>query len=146
MRLTTFTDYAVKILLYLAAHPARPSTLAEIADTYAIPRSRIAKVAVELEREGYVTNVRGRGGGLSLARPTAEINMGRLIRHTEGCIDLVGCSTCVARRVCRLTSPLDEAVAAFFAVLDRHSLDDVLNRDGARRLFDGLPLHAPAAV
>src|SRR5690606_14712883 len=79
---------------------------------------------------GYLESVRGRNGGIRLARPPAGINVGALIRHTEDDFDLVGCGSCLIAPACGLTSVLDEALSAFLSVLDSYSLADVLARKG----------------
>ena len=88
------------------------------------------KVVNDLVNAGYLESVRGRNGGIRLARPPEEINVGALIRHTEDDFDLVGCGSCLIAPACGLTSVLDEALLAFLRVLDSYSLADVLARRG----------------
>ncbi len=125
MRLTQFSDYAVRVMLYLAAHTERLCSIAEIAGAYEISENNLMKVVCKLAARGYIESVRGRNGGIRLGRPVAEINIGQLIRYTEGHIDLVGCAQCKLNGVCKLPGPLDMALAAFFSVLDRYSLADI---------------------
>lgn len=134
MRLTRFSDYAIRVMLYLAARTDRLCSIGEIAKAYDISQNHLMKVASDLAASGYVEAVRGRNGGLRLARPAGEINVGRLIRHTEGAIDLVGCGDCKLRSACGLPDPLAEALEAFFAVLERYTLADVLDDKGKRLL------------
>jgi Rrf2 family nitric oxide-sensitive transcriptional repressor len=134
MRLTRFSDYAVRVMLYLATHPDRLCSIGEIAKAYDISQNHLMKVVSDLAAHGYVEALRGRNGGLRLARPAPDINIGRLIRHTEGEIDLVGCSECKLNGACSLPDPLDQALAAFFAVLERYTLADVMG-DKAERLL-----------
>ena len=135
MRLTRFSDYAVRVMLYLAAHTDRLCSIGEVAKAYEISQNHLMKVVSDLSGSGYVEALRGRHGGLRLARPASDINIGRLIRHTEGEIDLVGCAECKLNGACQLPDPLDQALAAFFAVLERYTLADVMGRDGGVRLM-----------
>ena len=130
MRLTRYTDYAMRVLLYLGQKPERLCAIAEIARAYAISQNHLMKVVNDLVNAGYLESVRGRNGGIRLARPAAEINVGALIRHTEDDFDLVGCGSCIIAPACGLTCVLDEALRAFMAVLDRYSLADLLARKG----------------
>ncbi|HTQ70336.1 MAG TPA: Rrf2 family transcriptional regulator, partial [Acidocella sp.] len=91
MRLTRFTDYAVRVMLYLAAHEDRLCSIAEIAKSYGISQNHLMKVVSDLAGAGYVQSLRGRGGGIRLARAATDINIGQMVRHTEGKVDLVGC-------------------------------------------------------
>jgi Rrf2 family transcriptional regulator, nitric oxide-sensitive transcriptional repressor len=134
MRLTRFSDYAVRVMLYLAAHTDRLCSIGEIAKAYEISQNHLMKVVSDLAAHGYIEALRGRNGGLRLAREATEINIGRLIRHTEGEIDLVGCAECKINGACRLPGPLDQALVAFFTVLERYTLADVLG-DQAERLL-----------
>jgi Rrf2 family nitric oxide-sensitive transcriptional repressor len=130
MRLTRYTDYAMRVLLYLGQEPGRLSSIAEIARAYGISQNHLMKVANDLVNAGYLESVRGRNGGIRLARPATEINVGALIRHTEDDFDLVGCGSCIIASACGLTSILDEALQAFMGVLGAYSLADVLARKG----------------
>jgi Rrf2 family nitric oxide-sensitive transcriptional repressor len=135
LRLTQFTDYAVRVMLYLAAHTERLCVIGEISSAYDISDNHLMKVVSKLAAAGYVESVRGRHGGVRLGRPAAEINIGELIRYTEGQIDLVGCAQCKLNGMCNLPGPLDLALAAFFAVLERYTLADILGtQDGVRLL------------
>ena len=135
MRLTQYTDYALRVMLYLARHPDRLCSIQEIATAYDISKNHLMKIINDLVHAGFLISVRGRNGGIRLARPPGGINVGALIRHTENDFDLVGCGRCIIAPACGMTSVLDEAVAAFLAVLDRYSLADALARKG-----DFLPL------
>jgi Rrf2 family transcriptional regulator, nitric oxide-sensitive transcriptional repressor len=128
MRLTRYSDYAMRVLLYLAARPDRVSSISDIAKTYGISQNHLMKVVHDLGKAGYVTSNRGRHGGIRLARPAEDIRVGPLLRHTEDGFDLVDCPNCLLSGGCGLSSVLDEALAAFMAVLDRYSLDDLVNR------------------
>ena len=128
MRLTLYSDYAIRVLLYLGARPERLCPIGEIAGAYGISRNHLMKVANDLAREGFVASARGRFGGLRLGRPADEINVGAVIRHTEDGFDLADCARCVIAPACGLTGALDEALAAFMAVLDGYTLADLLDR------------------
>lgn len=128
MRLTLFTDYSIRVLLYLGARPDRLCSIAEVARGYGVSQNHMMKVVNELVRSGYVESVRGRFGGIRLARAPEEINIGTVIRHTEDGFDLLDCGTCVIAPACGLTGVLKEAVGAFLKVLDAYSLADLLKR------------------
>lgn len=128
MKLTLFTDYSIRVLLYLAARPDRRCSIAEIARAYRISQNHLMKVVNDLARSGYIDSVRGRGGGIRLGKQAKEINIGALIRHTEEGFDLVDCPSCVIAPACGMTSVLREAVSAFLDVLDRYSLADLMQK------------------
>ena len=130
MRLTRYTDFAMRVLLYLGRHPDKLCSIAEVARAYGVSQNHLMKIVSDLVSAGYVESVRGRSGGIRLGRPPAEINVGALIRHTEDDFDLVGCGACIISPACGLTGVLDEALVAFMAVLDRYTLADVLARKG----------------
>lgn len=141
MRLTRYSDYAMRVLLYLGARPDRLCAIAEISRAYGISQNHLMKVVNDLVNAGYVASVRGRFGGIRLARPPDEINVGTVIRHTEDGFDLVDCGGCIIAPACGLTGALAEALAAFMAVLDSYTLEDLL----AKRA-DFAALFAPAAA
>jgi Rrf2 family nitric oxide-sensitive transcriptional repressor len=130
MRLTRYTDYAMRVLLYLGRHPGELASIAGIARKYGISQNHLMKVVNDLVNAGYLESVRGRNGGIRLARPPAEVNVGALIRHTEDDFDLVECAACLIAPACGMTSVFDEALLAFLRVLDSYSLADVLARKG----------------
>jgi Rrf2 family nitric oxide-sensitive transcriptional repressor len=132
MKLTSFTDYSLRVLIYLATQPERRATIAEIARAFSISESHLTKVVHFLGKHGLLANVRGKGGGLGLARPPNEIFVGAVVRQTEGgalpaeCFD-VAHNTCTLTRICRLRGALREAVEAFYAVLDKYTLQDLVH-------------------
>lgn len=130
MRLTTFSDYALRILMYLALHPDRFVTIGEIAIAYRISSNHLMKVTQSLAGSGMVTTLRGQHGGLRLARPASEIRVGDVIRLTEPDRMLAPCSECVIQPGCVLPSVLDHAIAAFMAVLDAHCVADLVADPG----------------
>lgn len=137
MRLTRYTDYAMRVLLRLAVQPDEVCSIAEIARAYGISQNHLMKVAHDLGKAGYIESVRGRSGGIRLAQPADRINVGEVVRQTEQGFELVECGTCVIAPACGLTGVLDEALAAFMAVLDRYTLADLLlKRSKLMRLFN----------
>lgn len=132
MRLTQFTDYSLRVLIYLGLHDAdRLCTIRDIARDYRISENHLMKVVHGLARLGYVESVRGRGGGLRLAQVPSAIAIGAVVRATEDDVDLVECfdatrNTCQITEACALRHALVEARAAFFAVLDGYRLSDLL--------------------
>jgi Rrf2 family nitric oxide-sensitive transcriptional repressor len=134
MRLTDWTDYALRMVLYLGS-VGRRATIQEICDAYGLSRNHLVRVAGRLARLGYLDAGRGRGGGVSLARAPASIRIGDLVRKIEPRFDLVECfredDACTIRSACRLKGVLADALEAFFHELDRHTLSDLL-RDRVR--------------
>lgn len=132
MRLTSFTDFAFRLLIYAAARDGRLVTIEEVVDHFEISRGHLMKVARALTGSGYLTAVRGRGGGLRLARPPQEIGLGDVVRATEPDFALVECfetrNHCVITPKCRLRIILNESLDAFVAVLDRYTLSDLMLR------------------
>jgi Rrf2 family nitric oxide-sensitive transcriptional repressor len=137
MRLTQFTDYALRLLIYAATHDDRLVIIEEVAQAYGISRNHLMKVANHLTREGYLRAVRGRSGGLALARPAAEIRLGAVIRSTEPDFVMVECfgdnNGCRITPACRLKGILGRALKSFLVEMDEHSLAE-LTLDPA--LFD----------
>jgi Rrf2 family nitric oxide-sensitive transcriptional repressor len=131
MRLTSYTDYSMRVLLYLGARPDRTCSVAEISRAYGISQNHLVKVVQGLGKLGYVASARGRTGGIRLAKAPSDISIGQVIRETEDDFALVDCQRCVISTACGLTSVLDEALAAFMAVLDSYTLVDLLTRRGA---------------
>jgi Rrf2 family transcriptional regulator, nitric oxide-sensitive transcriptional repressor len=129
MRLTSFTDFALRTLMRLAADPERAFTTEEIAQTYGISRNHLTKVVRELAEGGFIRTQRGAGGGMRLARPAAEIMLGTVVRRMEAPQPLVECfrqdgGECVMSAQCRLKARLAHAREAFLADLDHSSLAD----------------------
>ncbi len=136
MRLTVQTDYALRMLMHLACRADALVTIHEIAERYAISKNHLMKVAHGLGRAGFIETVRGRSGGLRLARPAEEIPVGAVARRTERASVLVECfpggnGGCLITPHCRLKSVLEEAQEAFFRVLDRYSVHDLVKRNPA---------------
>jgi Rrf2 family nitric oxide-sensitive transcriptional repressor len=147
MQLTSFTDYALRVLVYAAVHSDRRCQTADVAGTFGISRHHVVKVVNELAHLGYVDTVRGRDGGFQLARPPAAIRLGEVVRRTEGSIAIVECfdprtSTCPLMPACGLKDALGEAFGAFLAVLDRHTLADLMAEPRWLARVRGLPRQA----
>ena len=130
MRLTQFSEYALRLLIFAAAHPDRLVTVEEAATSYDISRTHLMKVCHQLTRAGFLRAIRGRSGGLVLARAPSEIGIGEVLRLTEPDFALVECfgggKDCVIAPRCRLQGVLHEALAAFLATVDRYTLADLM--------------------
>lgn len=130
MRLTMMSDYALRLLMYAAQQPDRLCTIAEVAQAYAISEAHLMKVTHRLALGGWLVTLRGKGGGLRLARPPEQINLGAVVRGIEPDFFLVECfgggSTCTLTDHCRLTGVLQNALQGFMDGLDRHTLADIV--------------------
>lgn len=151
MKLTAFTDYSLRVLIYLASQPSQRVTIARIATSFDISEHHLVKVVHFLGKQGWLTNVRGKGGGLELGERPERIVVGRVVRETEGTPMLADCfgetgGDCQIAPDCRLRGVLGEALAAFYAVLDRYTLVDLVNNREqlARVLFLDAPRRAGA--
>jgi len=134
MQLTRFTDYSLRTLLFLGAHPDRLCTIAEIAQAYGVSGNHLMKVVNRLSVAGYVEAVRGKGGGLRLARAPRLIHVGEVVRAMEERFDIVEClnaehQACPLLPGCTLKSILVDAQRQFMSALDGHTLDDILGAD-----------------
>ena len=130
MQLTTHTDYALRLLIYLALFKAEPAlTVQDAAARYGISTNHLAKVAQSLVQQGYITSQRGRGGGLALTHDPADINIGEVVRTLES-FNLVECfsddSMCKIERDCKLAEAIDAAREAFLQTLERYTLADLV--------------------
>lgn len=138
MRLTRYTDYAMRVLLHLAARDDGLASIGEIARLYDISQNHLMKVVQDLGKAGFVRTVRGRGGGIALAMPADRIVVGRVVRHTEDGFQLVDCTACVIAPACSLPRALNEATAAFIAVLDKYTVADLMDRRHQMRGLFGI--------
>ena len=140
MRLTAFTDYALRVLLYTAAHDDQLTTIAEIQKSFDVSKGHLMKIVHLLSTEGYLHAVRGRSGGIRLAKAPEDINLGELVRLTEPDFKLVECfgrgNHCLISQYCRLPGPLNAALIAFMATLDGYTLKDMMLKKAS---FDGPP-------
>ena len=141
MHLTRYTDYSLRVLIYLAVQQEELATIEEIAKAYGISNAHLTKIVHQLGRAGYVETVRGRGGGLRLAQPPEKIRVGEVVRHTEA-MALVECfdpktSHCRIEPVCDLRAALRDALEAFLRTLDGYTLADLVvrRRKPLARLF-----------
>jgi Rrf2 family transcriptional regulator, nitric oxide-sensitive transcriptional repressor len=130
MKLTAFTDYSLRVLLYLAADPNQRATISAIASAFDISENHLVKVVHFLGKQGWIETVRGKGGGIQLVRSPGAINVGRVVRDTEGIALPAECflpegNECILTPVCRLKNVLADAVKAFYAVLDQYTLADI---------------------
>ena len=136
MKITTFSDYSLRVLIYLTVHGETKSTAAKIAKDYDISFHHVAKAAQWLAREGYVSSERGRSGGMALRLAPEDINIGHILKKTEADTVLVDCmrangGQCCISPSCGLKFALFEAQTAFYAALDKYSLADISNKKTA---------------
>jgi Rrf2 family transcriptional regulator, nitric oxide-sensitive transcriptional repressor len=145
MKLSTFTDYSLRLLMFLATRPGERATIAQVATAFGVSEHHLVKVAHSLGKAGWLANVRGKGGGLELAVPPEAIVIGEVVRHTEGRAVMAECfadgNECNITPQCRLRGVLAESVAALYGVLDRHTIADVVRnrRQLETVLFDARP-------
>ncbi|WP_270181020.1 RrF2 family transcriptional regulator [Alkalihalobacillus sp. CinArs1] len=143
MRLRNYTDYSLRMLIYLGSMKNdKLASIQEIADAYNISKNHLMKVAHELGKKKYIETIRGRYGGLRLAKHPKDINVGEIVRSMEEDFHLVECfdretNTCIITPACQLKHVLNDALQAYFKVLDGYTLDDlIVNDDTLRQLFD----------
>lgn len=135
MKLTSYTNYALRSLQLAAIKEPELVRVEDVAKIHGLSRPHIVKIVHELGRAGYLETVRGRGGGFRLGRPAKDIIVGDIIRLTEGPLDLVECfnpdkNTCPLIGICKLSRKIQEATRAFMAVLDDLTIADIAhNRD-----------------
>jgi Rrf2 family nitric oxide-sensitive transcriptional repressor len=141
MKLTAFTDYSLRVLMYLATDTTRRTTIAEIAESFGISENHLVKVVHFLGKRGWIETVRGKGGGILLAMPPEQVNIGRVVSDAEGNAMPAECFSedggrCVISGTCRLKAVLGEAVRGFYGVLDGYTLADITrNRQALRHLL-----------
>lgn len=131
MRLTLYSDYSLRVLIYLGLKGQDISTISEISDNYNISKEHLRKVVHNLSKEGYIITSTGRSGGLSLAKPASEIFVGEVVRKTEEDFRIVECfdpiqNKCVIEKDCKLKHVLNSALFSFFNVLDKYTIEDLL--------------------
>ena len=147
MRLTLWTDYALRTLIFLGAKGERLSTISEVAQSFAISKTHLMKIVNQLALQGYLETVRGKGGGMRLSRPPSQIQIGTVVRETEQDLAVMGCLSdaafCRIQGSCVLRGALHDATQAFLATLDSYTLADLLAP--RTRLRDSLGI-APAAA
>ncbi len=130
MKLTRFTDYSLRVLIYLGLKDKDRVTIREISDAYGISRNHLMKVVSLLSRMGYLDARRGPGGGIALARPPGEIVIADVVRDMEDDLNLVECfceeGECIIKPMCKLKTALNQALAAYLDTLERYTLLDLL--------------------
>lgn len=145
MQLTQYTDFGLRTLIALAVSPGERQTVTTISQAYAISRNHLVKAVARLAERGYVETVRGKGGGVRLARSPSEIRIGEVVRDMEATLGVVPClqeegAACVIAPVCRLKAVLAEATQAFLKTLDGHTLEDVLRQRAPVARLLGIPV------
>ena len=129
MRLTLYTDFALRTLIQVALNDGKLTTINDIARSFGISKQHLTKVVSDLGQKGYLDTVRGRGGGIRLRRLPRDINIGQVVREIEDG-NVIGCLAargyCPIERVCVLRNALRDATQAFFGVLDTYSLADLI--------------------
>ncbi len=133
MRLTAHTDYAIRVLIFVAIRERGHGTIRDIAEAYGISRNHLMKVVHELQQHGYLKTIRGKGGGVVLARAPEQINLGQVVRDMEPDLALVECfradNQCVITPDCQLKTMLNDALQAFLATMDHYTLKDMTAND-----------------
>jgi Rrf2 family transcriptional regulator, nitric oxide-sensitive transcriptional repressor len=143
MKLSAYSDYAIRVLMQTALRSPQRVTVAEVALTFGISRHHLVKVVHDLGRHGYLATQRGIGGGFTLARVPEDIRLGDIVRLGEESETVIDCldgenHLCRLLPVCRLKGVLDEAAAAFFAVMDRYTLADIVKQRPKMKIALGL--------
>ena len=133
MRLTLYSDYSLRVLMYLALKGESKSTISEISDSYNISKEHLRKVVHNLSKEGYLNTLTGRTGGLLLAKPASDIYVGEVVRKTEEDFKIVECfepatNQCAIQTDCKLRNVLNEGLLSFLGVLDQYSIQDLITQ------------------
>ncbi|ADP31414.1 HTH-type transcriptional repressor NsrR [Bacillus atrophaeus] len=142
MKLTNYTDYSLRVLIFLATqHTEDLCNIKQIAETYSISKNHLMKVIYQLGQLGYVETIRGRGGGIRLGMAPEDINIGEVVRKTEDDFNIVECfdsgkNLCIISPVCGLKHVFNEALLAYLSVLDKYTLGDLVkNKQDIMRLL-----------
>ncbi|EWH22358.1 nitric oxide-sensing transcriptional repressor NsrR [Bacillus haynesii] len=142
MKLTNYTDYSLRVLIFLATKNSNELVnIKDIADSYSISKNHLMKVIYELGKLGYVETIRGRNGGIRLGKAPELINIGEVIRNTEDDFNIVECfngekNNCILSPSCGLKHVLNKALSAYLDVLDQYTLQDIIvNQDHIRKLL-----------
>ncbi|MAZ05149.1 Rrf2 family transcriptional regulator [Marinobacter sp. SS8-8] len=139
MHITRYTDYSLRVLIYLAMPGDQLATIQEIADSYDISKNHLMKVVHQLNKKGYIETVRGKKGGMRLRMAPSDINVGILVRETEQDLSIVECfsskNTCRITPVCGLKSMFGEALNAFLEALDKYTLADIIQEQHRPQLL-----------
>lgn len=146
MHITRYTDYSLRVLIYLAINQEKISTISDIATSYDISKNHLMKIVQQLNQRGYVLATRGQNGGLKLNQPAADINIGSLVREIEDKNKLVECfgedNKCVITPSCQLKQVFAEAQDNFFKTLDAYTLQDLLGQEQQKGLSELLFIKA----
>jgi len=138
MNITRFTDYSLRVLIYLSLHNEELVTIKEVADIYGISKNHLMKVVQELSTKGYLHSLRGKNGGIKLGREPSDINVGELVRMLEQDSTLVECfgndNQCVITAACQLKYVFAEAMESFFKSLDCYTLADLVKEPYKKQL------------
>lgn len=137
MRLTRYTDYSLRVLIHLALNDDRLCSIGEISRAYEVSHNHLMKVVNALAHDGFIETVRGRAGGMRLARSATDISVGEVVRRTEEGFQLADCSGCALSPACGLTGVLAEGRRAMMAVFDSYKIADLLtDKETMRRLIN----------
>lgn len=147
MRLTDYTDYTLRVLMFCALNPERSVTIAELADSHAVSKNHLMKIVNDLARQGLLQTTRGRGGGLRLLKPAEEIRIGDVVRQTETDFRLVECfdpahDSCTLTPNCQLKGVFGKALQSYLAELDKVTLADVTRANPAAPGSVGINIEA----
>ena len=138
MHITRYTDYSLRVLIYLAINRDELTTINEIAESYDISKNHLMKIVQQLNVQGYLLAIRGRNGGIKLNLKPCDINIGSLVREIEDKSKLVECfdgnNQCVITPSCQLKRIFAEAQEGFFKILDGYTLDDLLGVNNKKEL------------
>lgn len=150
MRLTVMSDYAMRLLMYVAQHPARLCTISEVARAYAISEAHLMKITHQLALAGWLETVRGKGGGMRLATPPDQINLGAVVRGIEPDFAIVEClsgnTACQLNNSCQLTGIMNGALQSFMSHLNRYTLADLLAQDTGSETTQTVSFHQRPAI
>ncbi len=126
MHLTSFTDFALRALVYMATLPeGKMTNITEVTEIYGVSRHHMVKVIHQLSREGFIYTSRGKNGGIRLGMPAQAINIGKVVRQLEP-LQLVNCDECAITPACRLKAALHKAMEQFLTELDTYTLADIV--------------------
>lgn len=141
MRLTSFTDYSVRVLMYVAQKNGELASIREVSEVYDISRNHLMKVVHLLGKGGYLDTVRGKNGGFRLGKETKDINIGELIRYTEDDLSIVECFSskedkCSLINECSFSNVMQEALQAFMGAADKYTLEDLVKEKKPMNFLD----------
>ncbi|OUS29619.1 Rrf2 family transcriptional regulator [Thalassotalea sp. 42_200_T64] len=145
MHITRYTDYSLRVLIYLAINPEQLATISDIAKSYNISKNHLMKIVQQLNLKGYLLAIRGKNGGIKLNRLAAQINIGTLVRELEDSNKLVECfgdnNQCVITASCQLKRVFAQAQQSFYQTLDRYTLADLIDSDQQAEIGDILAIN-----